>query len=123
VGDSSAEGGDVVAEVRMEDGVVEGGDVYYEVCYLELKGRSPCYAKIVVGSEDVVLVRVDEGSVSIAKARGNPKRRVVSGGLNVLFLVVVQVAVRVERSTTGVWSEGGEVLVFARNRSTARTKR
>ena len=35
------EGGDVVAKVRVEDEVIEGWDVRYEVCYLELEGRSP----------------------------------------------------------------------------------
>ena len=42
MGDPGTEGGDIVAEVRMEDEVVEGRDVRYEVHYLELKSRSPC---------------------------------------------------------------------------------
>ena len=69
------------------------------------------------------MVRVDEGSVTVANARRGSKRRVVGGWFNIFFLIVVRVAVRVERSITGVWSEGSEVLVFARSRSTVRTKR
>jgi len=42
VGDPGMEGGDVVAKVRVEDEVVKGRDVRYEVRYLELKSRSPC---------------------------------------------------------------------------------
>jgi len=41
VGDPGTEGGDVVAKVRVEDKVVEGRDVRYEVRYLELKSWLP----------------------------------------------------------------------------------
>ena len=79
--------------------------------------------KVVAGSEDAVLVRVDEGSVTVANARRGSKRWVVGGWFDVFFLVVVWVAVRVERSITGVWLEGSEVLVFAQSRSTVRMNR
>ena len=41
MGDPGTEGGDIVAKVRMEDEVIEGWDVCYEVRYLEVKSRSP----------------------------------------------------------------------------------
>ena len=123
VGDPGTEGGDVVAEVRRVDEVVEGRDVCNEVGHLKFKSRSPRYVKVIAGSEDAVLVQVDEGSVTIVNARRGSKRRVVGGWFNVFFLVIVRVAIRVKRSVTGVWSEGGEVLVFTRSRSIVRTKR
>ena len=79
--------------------------------------------KVVTGSEDAVLVWVDEGSDTVANARRGSKRWVVGGWFDILFLIVIRVAIRVKRSVTGVWSEGSEVLVFAQSRSTIRTKR
>jgi len=79
--------------------------------------------KVIVGSEDVVLVQVDKGSVTVANARRGLKCWVVGCRFDILFLIVVWVAVRVERSATGVWLEGSEVLVFTWSRSTVRTKR
>ena len=69
------------------------------------------------------MVRVDEGSVTIANARRGSKCWVVGGWFDVFFLIVIRVAIRVERSVMGVWSEGSEVLVFAQSRSTIRMKR
>ena len=69
------------------------------------------------------MVRVDKGSVTVVNARRGSKRRVVGGWFDVFFLVIVWVAVRVEQSVTGVWSEGSEVLVFAQSRSITRMKR
>ena len=49
-----------------------------------------------MGSEDAVLVQVDEGLVTVANARRGSKRQVVGGWFDIFFLVVIQVAVRVE---------------------------
>ena len=49
-----------------------------------------------MGSEDAVLVWVDEGSDTVANARRGLKRQVGGEWFDVLFFIVVWVAIRVK---------------------------